>query len=164
MFKDVYIVSAARTAVGNFGGSLRDVSAIELGTITAKEALKRAGLTGAEIDEVIFGNVGQYGLNAFLARLVSLNAGIPNAATAQTVNRMCASGLQAVVTGEEMNPALEPMLPGVDAPAVMRFPLAQGVVHRLNGLSCNAILRPAYFTRQRQLGALDFVMAELVAA
>lgn len=99
MFKDVYIVSAARTAVGNFGGSLRDVSAIELGTITAKEALKRAGLTGAEIDEVIFGNVGQYGLNAFLARLVSLNAGIPNAATAQTVNRMCASGLQAVVTG-----------------------------------------------------------------
>lgn len=99
MFNNVYIVSATRTAIGNFGGSLKDVSAIDLGTIVAKEALKRAELTGAEIDEVIFGNVGQYGLNAFLARLVSLNAGIPNAATAQTVNRMCASGLQAVVTG-----------------------------------------------------------------
>lgn len=99
MFKDVYIVSAARTAVGSFGGSLKDVSAIELGTLAARDALKRAGLQGGEVDEVVFGNVGQFGVNAFLARMVSLGAGVPKTATAQTVNRMCASGLQAVVTG-----------------------------------------------------------------
>lgn len=99
MFKDVYIVSAARTAVGSFGGSLKDVDAVRLGALAAKEALRRASLAGDEVDEVVFGNVGQYGLNAFIARLVSLEAGIPNAATAQTVNRMCASGLQAIVTG-----------------------------------------------------------------
>ncbi|MCE5342687.1 MAG: thiolase family protein [Eubacteriales bacterium] len=99
MFDNVFIVSATRTAIGNFGGSLKDVSAIDLGVIVAKEAMHRAGINSDAIDEVIFGNVGQYGLNAFLARLVSLNAGIPCAASAQTVNRMCASGLQAVVTG-----------------------------------------------------------------
>lgn len=99
MFNNVFIVSAARTAIGNFGGSLKDVSAIDLGVIVAKEAISRAGITGDAIDEVIYGNVGQYGLNAFLARLVSLNAGILCAATAQTVNRMCASGLQAIITG-----------------------------------------------------------------
>lgn len=99
MFENVYVVSMARTAVGSFGGSLKSKNAIELGSVVAKEALHRAHLTGDEIDEVVFGNVGQYGLNAFLARMVSLNAGVRKEASAQTVNRMCASGLQAIITG-----------------------------------------------------------------
>ncbi|MCL2867110.1 MAG: thiolase family protein [Clostridia bacterium] len=102
MFQDVVIVSLARTPVGGFGGSLKDKSAIELGSIAAKAALERAGLTGEEIDEVVFGCVGQYGLNAFLARLVGLQAGVTESASAQTVNRMCASGLQAIVTASAL--------------------------------------------------------------
>jgi len=102
MFQDVVIVSLARTPVGGFGGSLKDKSAIELGCIAAKAALERAGLTGEEVDEVVFGCVGQYGLNAFLARLVGLQAGVAEGASAQTVNRMCASGLQAIVTASAL--------------------------------------------------------------
>jgi len=99
MFKDSVIVSMARTAVGSFGGSLKTLSAVDLGVIAVKEALRRAGLTGQEVDEVVYGCVGQYGLNVFISRLVSLRAGIREDASAQTVNRMCASGLQAIVTG-----------------------------------------------------------------
>lgn len=98
MFRESVIVSMARTAVGSFGGSLRSKSAVELGTVAVKEALRRANLTGQEVDEVVYGCVGQYGLNAFISRLVGLRAGIREEASAQTVNRMCASGLQALVT------------------------------------------------------------------
>lgn len=98
MFQESVIVSMARTAVGGFGGSLKSKSAVELGAIAVREALHRANMTGEEVDEVVFGCVGQYGLNAFISRLVSLNAGIRKEASAQTVNRMCASGLQALVT------------------------------------------------------------------
>ena len=98
MFHKAVIVSAARTAVGSFGGSLRDFDAIQLGAIAGREALKRAHLSGDEVDEVVFGCVGQYGLNAFLARMVGLRAGVRKEASAQTVNRLCASGLQAIVT------------------------------------------------------------------
>lgn len=98
MFKDSVIVSMARTAVGSFGGSLKSLSAVDLGVVAVKEALRRAGLTGEEVDEVVYGCVGQYGLNVFISRLVSLKSGIRESASAQTVNRMCASGLQAIVT------------------------------------------------------------------
>lgn len=99
MFQRVVVVSMARTAIGSFGGSLKTKSAVELGTIAVKEAMLRAGLDGASVDEVVLGCVGQYGLNSFLSRLVALQAGISDGASAQTVNRMCASGLQAIVTG-----------------------------------------------------------------
>ena len=102
MFKDSVIVSMARTAVGGFGGSLKSFSAVDLGVISVKEALKRASLTGEEVDEVVYGCVGQYGLNAFISRLVSLKSGIRESASAQTVNRMCASGLQAIVTASQL--------------------------------------------------------------
>ena len=102
MFKDSVIVSMARTAVGGFGGSLKSLSAVDLGVISVKEALKRASLTGEEVDEVVYGCVGQYGLNAFISRLVSLKSGIRESASAQTVNRMCASGLQAIVTASQL--------------------------------------------------------------
>ena len=99
MFNKPVIVSAVRTAVGSFGGSLKELDTVQLGTIAAKEALRRAGLNGSEIDEVAFGCVGQFGVNAFMARLISLKAGVRQEASAQTVNRMCASGLQAIITG-----------------------------------------------------------------
>lgn len=102
MFKDSVIVSMARTAVGGFGGSLKSLSAVDLGVVSVKEALKRANLTGEEVDEVVYGCVGQYGLNAFISRLVSLKSGIRESASAQTVNRMCASGLQAIVTASQL--------------------------------------------------------------
>lgn len=95
------IVSMARTPIGSFGGSLKPFSSVELGTIAVKAALSRASIGGDAIDEIIFGCVGQYGRNAFISRLVGLAAGIQQEAPALTVNRMCASGLQAVTTAAE---------------------------------------------------------------
>ncbi len=102
MFQKSVIVSMARTAIGGFGGSLKSKTAIELGAIAAKAAMARSQVPAAAVDEVVFGCVGQYGLNAFLSRLVGLNAGVPETASAQTVNRMCASGLQAIVTASQL--------------------------------------------------------------
>lgn len=99
MFKNVVIVSAARTAVGSFGGSLKDFETAKLGEIAIREAIKRADIDPAVVEETVFGCVGQYGLNGFLARIASLNAGCSVDSSAQTVNRLCASGLQAIVTG-----------------------------------------------------------------
>ncbi len=98
MFKDVFIVSGVRTAVGSFGGSLKDKSADELAAAVIKEAVNRSGADINDVDEVVMGCVGQYGMNAFLARTAALKAGCPVESTAQTVNRMCSSGLQAIVT------------------------------------------------------------------
>lgn len=98
MFRDVVAVSAARTPVGSFGGSLKDVSTVDLAALTIKEAADRAGIDSKQIDEVVLGCVGQYGYNPFLARLAGLKAGCSIESTGQTVNRLCASGLQAVVT------------------------------------------------------------------
>lgn len=98
MFENAVIVSAARTAVGGFGGSLKTKSTVDLGTIAVQEAIKRAGIDAKEVDEAVIGCVGQYGVNAFLARLVAVKAGCDIASSGQTVNRLCASGLQAIVT------------------------------------------------------------------
>lgn len=99
MFQNVMVVSAARTAVGSFGGSLKDFETTKLGEIAIRAAVERAGIAPDCVEEVILGCVGQYGLNGFLARIAALNAGLSIHSSAQTVNRLCASGLQAVVTG-----------------------------------------------------------------
>lgn len=99
MFQDVVVASAVRTPVGSFGGSLKDVSAIDMGAMTIKEAVNRAGIQASMVEEVVMGCVGQYGYNPFLARLAGLKAGCSVESTGQTVNRLCASGLQALVTG-----------------------------------------------------------------
>ena len=75
--KEVYLVSCCRTAVGTFGGSLKDTPAAELGAIVAKEALNRAGLDPKNLDEVMFGCILTAGLGQNVARQVSLKAGIP---------------------------------------------------------------------------------------
>ena len=94
--KDVVIVSGVRLPVGSYGGSLKDVSAIDMGAMVVKEAVKRAGIQPSDVDEVVIGQVGEIAENGFIARAVSLKAGMPKESTAYSVNRQCGSGLQAV--------------------------------------------------------------------
>lgn len=105
--KEVVIVSAVRTAVGSYGKSLKDVSAVKLGAVVVEEALKRAKVDPEKVDEVIFGNVLQAGFGQNVARQVSMAAGIPKEVPSFTVNKVCGSGLktvalaaQAIVAGE----------------------------------------------------------------
>ena len=94
--KDVVIVSAVRTAVGSFNGSLTSFSAVDLGGMVIQEAIKRAGIDKASIDEVIFGNVLQAGIGQNPARQAALKAGIPVEVPSFTVNKVCGSGLKTV--------------------------------------------------------------------
>lgn len=91
------IVSAARTAIGSFNGSLASVSAINLGKVVIDEALKRTALDAGAVNEVIMGNVLQAGLGQNPARQAALNAGIPSSVPAFTVNKVCGSGLKSIV-------------------------------------------------------------------
>ena len=94
--RDVAIVSAVRTAIGEFGKSLRKISAVKLGAIVIKEVLARAGIEPKEVDEVFMGNVIQAGLGQCPARQAAIYAGLPVEVPALTINRVCASGLTAV--------------------------------------------------------------------
>ena len=102
MFQNSVIVSAGRTPIGSFGGSLQSKTVTELAAIAIKAVIERAGIDPKEVDEVVMGCVGQAGVNAFLARTAALGAGCSEDSSAQTVNRMCASGLQAIVTAAMM--------------------------------------------------------------
>ncbi|WP_094547230.1 thiolase family protein [Petroclostridium xylanilyticum] len=94
--KEVVIVSGVRTAIGAFGGSLKDIHQTDLAGLVIREAVKRAGIEDKLVDEVIVGNVGQIAENGFIGRMCSLKAGLPLETTAYSVNRQCGSGLQAV--------------------------------------------------------------------
>ena len=94
--KEVVIVSGVRLPVGSFGGSLKDISAIDMGAMAVKEAVKRAGIEPSDVDETIVGQVGQIAECGFVARAVSLKAGLPETTCAYSVNRQCGSGLQAI--------------------------------------------------------------------
>src|SRR5438093_3234949 len=96
--KDIVLIDGARTPFGTFGGALRDTSATELGVIAAKAALERSKVDPKQIDQVIFGNVLQTSGDAvYLARHIGLKAGVPKEAPALTINRLCGSGLQAIL-------------------------------------------------------------------
>ncbi len=97
----VAVVGAARTAVGTYGGSLSGVEAHQLGAATIEESIRRAGVEAGEVDEVVMGQIGQVGADAYNARRCALEAGLPAASTAMNVNRLCSSGLQAVITGAQ---------------------------------------------------------------
>jgi acetyl-CoA C-acetyltransferase len=99
--RDVVIAGACRTAIGTFGGGLKDFSAVKLGTIVIAEALKRAGVGPHTVDETIMGHVLQAGLGENTARQCAVNAGIPIEAPAFTVNKVCGSGLKAVALGAQ---------------------------------------------------------------
>ena len=94
--RNAVIVSAVRTPVGSFGGSLKDISAAQLGAIVIKEAVKRAGIQPSDVDEVYMGNVVQAGQGQNVARQAAVNAGIPVEKPAVTLNMVCGSGLRAI--------------------------------------------------------------------
>ncbi|MFQ7472584.1 MAG: acetyl-CoA C-acetyltransferase [Anaerovoracaceae bacterium] len=100
--REVVIVGAARTPIGSFGGSLKDVPARTLGAVCIREALKRAGIEPEIVDEVVMGNVLQGGLGQNVARQMAMDAGIPKEVPAFTLNKVCGSGLRAVSLAAQM--------------------------------------------------------------
>lgn len=94
--RDVVIVSAVRTAIGNFMGTLSNIPATELGVVVIKEAVYRAGIKGEQVDEVIMGNVLQAGLGQGPARQAAIKAGLPYEVSSMAINKLCGSGLKAV--------------------------------------------------------------------
>lgn len=92
----VVIVSAVRTAIGSFGGTLKDVSAVDLGVVVVKEALLRAQLKPEHVDELIFGNILSAGLGQNVARQIAIKSDIPNHVSSYTINKVCGSGLKSV--------------------------------------------------------------------
>jgi len=97
MSTDIVIVAAARTAIGKFGGTLAKTPAAELGATVIQELLRRSGLTGEQIDEVILGQVLQAGCGQNPARQSVIKSGLPNVVPAMTINKVCGSGLKAVM-------------------------------------------------------------------
>ncbi|WP_354701082.1 Beta-ketothiolase BktB [Paraconexibacter sp. AEG42_29] len=99
---NVVITSAARTAIGSYGKSLKDVPPTELGTIAAKAALERAGIEGDKVEHVVFGNVIHTDTrDPYMARVVGIQSGIPQEVPAFTVNRLCGTGVQAIVSATQ---------------------------------------------------------------
>ena len=99
---NVVIVSAVRTAIGDFGGALADVTPCDLGAIVAREAIVRAGIDAAQVGQTVFGNViATAPEDMYVSRVVAIRAGVPAASPALTVNRLCGSGLQAIVSAAE---------------------------------------------------------------
>ncbi|NCB62041.1 MAG: acetyl-CoA C-acetyltransferase [Clostridia bacterium] len=97
--REVYVVNCCRTAVGSFGGSLKDTPAAEMGAIVVKEALKRANVKPETVDEVMFGCVLTAGLGQNVARQVCIKSGIPQEVPAYTVGMVCGSGMKSVIEG-----------------------------------------------------------------
>ena len=95
---EVFLVSAARTAIGSFGGALKDQRPGELGALVAKAAIERAGITANAVQTFVLGNViHTEPRDAYAARIAAIGAGIPQEVPAPTVNRLCGSGMQAIV-------------------------------------------------------------------
>lgn len=97
--KDLYIVNCCRTAIGSFGGSLKNTPAAEMGAIVVKEALNRAGVKPEQVDELMFGCILTAGLGQNVARQVAIKAGIPYSVPAYTVGMVCGSGMKSVIEG-----------------------------------------------------------------
>ena len=98
---DVVIIGGCRTPIGSFGGVFKDVSAVDLGALAVKEAVRRSGARPDQVDEVILGCILQAGLGMNPARQASIRAGIPESVPAHTVNKVCGSGLQSVMTAAQ---------------------------------------------------------------
>ena len=100
--REVVIVSAVRTAIGTFGGSLKDVPASELGAIVIKEAVNKAGIKPELVEEVVMGNVIQAGQGQNVARQAAIKAGLPVEIPSMTINKVCGSGLRSVALAAQM--------------------------------------------------------------
>src|ERR1700721_655037 len=102
MQREVFIVSGVRAGIGDFGGSLKDLPPTELGARVAREALLRANVGGDEVQHVVFGNVVHTeAKDMYLSRVAAIGAGITQDAPALTLNRLCGSGLQAIVSAAQ---------------------------------------------------------------
>ncbi len=100
--REVWVTSAVRTAIGDFGGGLKDVAPIDLGSTVVKAALERSGISGQEVGHLAFGHVvPTESRDLYLSRVVALNAGLPQTTAAFNVNRLCGSGLQAIVSASQ---------------------------------------------------------------
>src|SRR5690242_779570 len=100
---DVVFLSGVRTGFGSFGGSLKDLSAIELGAIASRQALERSGVPAGDVGHTVFGNALQTSADAiYMARHVALKAGLPIETPAVTVNRLCGSGFEAITQGAQL--------------------------------------------------------------
>lgn len=100
---DVFIMSANRSAIGGFGGSLKSFCPVDLGTLVAKEAIKRSGYDPKEIEHVVFGNViHTEPRDMYVSRVIALQAGLSKESAALTVNRLCGSGLQAIISAIQL--------------------------------------------------------------
>ena len=98
---EVFVVGAARTPIGRYGGSLRNVHPAELGAVAARAAIERAGISPDDVDEVLIGHGRQAGSGPNPARQVGVRAGVPDSVPAQTINKACASGMQTIATGAQ---------------------------------------------------------------
>jgi acetyl-CoA C-acetyltransferase len=98
---EIVISTPLRTAIGTFGGAIKDVPAVDLGTTVAKGIISRSGIDAEEINQVIVGNILMAGQGMNPGRQVGINSGIPETSPAMTLNRMCASGLQAIVSAAQ---------------------------------------------------------------
>jgi len=96
---DVYILSAVRTPIGKFGGSLASMTAADMGVVAAKAAMERAGIEPGQVEETIFGNARQAGGGPNPARQISIRSGVPQEVPAYTVNKACASGVKSIALG-----------------------------------------------------------------
>jgi acetyl-CoA C-acetyltransferase len=102
MNKEVVVVGGVRTAIGKFGGSLKDIAPTELATIVVRETLARTGVEAAQVEHVVFGNIlATEPKDLYLSRVAAINAGIPETTPAFNVNRLCGSGLQAIVSAAQ---------------------------------------------------------------
>ena len=95
--KDIYVVNCCRTAIGSFGGSLKDIPAADLGATVIREALSRAGVKPEQVDEVMFGCILTAGLGQNVARQAAIKAGVPTSVPAYTVGMVCGSGMKSVI-------------------------------------------------------------------
>ena len=100
--QDVVLIEGARTPIGRFGGSLKDISASQLGSIVIKEAVSRSGIRESDVEEVVMGNSIQVTEAGYAARKASLGAGIPESVPTIAVNRQCSSGLEAINIAAQM--------------------------------------------------------------
>ncbi len=99
---EVVITSAARTAVGRYGGTLKDTPPTDLGATAVEAALERSGIAPDQVDQVVFGNVIHSAPeDMYMARVVAIKAGIPQEVPAFTVNRLCGTGVQAIVSAAQ---------------------------------------------------------------
>jgi acetyl-CoA C-acetyltransferase len=100
--REVFITAAARTAIGDFGGGLKDVAPIDLGATVVKAVLQRSGVDGSAVGHLAFGHVVHTEpRDMYLSRVVALNAGLPQSCAAFNVNRLCGSGLQAIISSAQ---------------------------------------------------------------